>query len=147
MAELALRTLPRAMGSMVHNLRDAGWGSPQRMFVLRGLRRSPAGLGELAERHHVSSATMSVVVTGLEREGLVTRSSDPADGRRVLVRVTDAGQELLALGDSAALEVMTARLGTLSEEELTTLEAGLAVLRRVYGPEADPTPGAGKGDI
>jgi DNA-binding MarR family transcriptional regulator len=36
---------------------------------------------------------MTQLVSRLERDGLATRASDPADGRVVVVRITDAGRE------------------------------------------------------
>jgi DNA-binding MarR family transcriptional regulator len=39
---------------------------------------------------------MAQTVTDLEADGLVARTPDPADGRRALVQLTDAGRSTLA---------------------------------------------------
>jgi len=48
-------------------------------------------VGDLARHMGVTPGTMSVHIDRLERRGYVTRAGDPRDGRRVLVRLTDAG--------------------------------------------------------
>lgn len=48
-------------------------------------------VGDLARHMGVTSGTMSVHIDRLERRGYVARVGDPRDGRRVLVRLTEAG--------------------------------------------------------
>jgi DNA-binding MarR family transcriptional regulator len=50
---------------------------------------------QIASEIGVSKATMSGVVTTLERRGLVTRESHASDGRLVVVAMTTAGIELI----------------------------------------------------
>jgi DNA-binding MarR family transcriptional regulator len=45
----------------------------------------------LAERAGMTKQGMGQLVADLERQGLVTRKPDPADGRATLVQFTDAG--------------------------------------------------------
>jgi DNA-binding MarR family transcriptional regulator len=45
----------------------------------------------LAERAGMTKQGMGQLVADLERQGLVTRKPDPADGRAILVQFTDAG--------------------------------------------------------
>lgn len=49
----------------------------------------------LAEKAGVSRATMTGLIDGLERDGLVRRVTDTEDGRRVTVQLTEAGQSTL----------------------------------------------------
>jgi DNA-binding MarR family transcriptional regulator len=53
------------------------------LFEEDGLR-----LGELARRARLAKQTMTTMVRLLERDGLVTRAPDPADGRAWLVHLT-----------------------------------------------------------
>ena len=57
--------------------------------------RGPATPSELAAEERVRPQAMSTTLAGLEARGLVTRAGDPADGRRVLMSVTEAGRQLL----------------------------------------------------
>jgi DNA-binding MarR family transcriptional regulator len=48
---------------------------------------------DLAEKAGVTKATMTGFVDGLVREGLVTRITDDVDRRKLLIKLTDAGQQ------------------------------------------------------
>lgn len=78
-------------------------------------RREGRTTAELARNSFVTPQAMSDIVTALERQELITRSSDPTHGRRRLIGLTPAGHARLAevAGDVAALEArMVARLDT-----------------------------------
>ena len=47
---------------------------------------------ELQEAFRIQPGTISETVAKLERSGFVTRSRDEADGRRVMLTITDAGR-------------------------------------------------------
>ena len=49
------------------------------------------GIGDLADHMGVTPGTMSIHIDRLERKGFVRRYPDEVDGRRVLVRLTEAG--------------------------------------------------------
>ncbi|MCE1225540.1 MAG: MarR family transcriptional regulator [Geobacteraceae bacterium] len=74
-----------------HNL------SQRKFFVLILLMRNPDGLkvSQLAEGTGVSCATMTGVVEGLLKAGLITRETDPQDRRAFVVAITTNGQDLL----------------------------------------------------
>lgn len=57
-----------------------------------GLSASPS---ELAEKTGVSRPTMTRLLAGLERDGLVTRVKDPHDLRQYSICLTNAGQRKL----------------------------------------------------
>jgi DNA-binding MarR family transcriptional regulator len=72
--------------------------SQGRFTVLMILNRNPeVGLSpsDLAQRAGVTRATMTGLLDGLEREGLVTRSGHPQDRRMLTVRLTEAGMRRL----------------------------------------------------
>lgn len=74
-----------------HSETTTGITATQRL-VLRIIGRFP-GLpsGRLAERLDVHPGTLTGIVKRLERQGLVRRRSDPRDGRRTLLGLTDKG--------------------------------------------------------
>jgi DNA-binding MarR family transcriptional regulator len=57
--------------------------------------RGPGTPSDLAHEERVRPQAMSTTLAALEVRGLVARSPDPADGRRALMSVTDAGRQLL----------------------------------------------------
>lgn len=50
---------------------------------------------ELAEKAGVTKAAMTGFINGLEREGLVLRLADKIDRRKLLIKLTPAGQQKL----------------------------------------------------
>ena len=78
-------------------------------------------LGELAAAEGVRSATMTGIVTGLERDGLVRRRPHGEDGRAVLVEATAAGKRVLAKARQRRIDVIAERLRDLSAHELDLL--------------------------
>lgn len=51
--------------------------------------------GEISEYMNVSTARVAVLLKKMSDKGLIVKKNDPNDGRRVMVSITDLGQELL----------------------------------------------------
>ncbi|HEY2288329.1 MAG TPA: MarR family transcriptional regulator, partial [Streptosporangiaceae bacterium] len=67
-------------------------------------RTGPRRITDLAVIEGVTQPSMTVLVTALERGGLVARHSDPADGRVTLVALTAEGQRYLRRRRSAGAD-------------------------------------------
>jgi DNA-binding MarR family transcriptional regulator len=61
------------------------------LITLVGAPDGTLPIGELGERRNLSPSGISRSVDRLGRTGLVSRVSNPADGRSLLVQLTDAG--------------------------------------------------------
>jgi DNA-binding MarR family transcriptional regulator len=83
--------------------------------------RGPLTLGELATAEGVRSATMTGIVNGLERDGLVRRRPHGTDRRAVSIEATAAGRRLLDRARTRRIEHVAAKLEDLSEDELEVL--------------------------
>lgn len=67
--------------------------TPTDAWLLRRLVcDGPARVSHLAQWQAVDKSTMTSQVNRLERAGLVTRTTDPADGRVSIISVTQAGR-------------------------------------------------------
>lgn len=132
-AHLAMETVPGAMRRIRMGLRAAGRNtmSPQRLAILRVLVAQDLTLGELADMQGVSAPTMSTAVAALSSEGLLTRTIDPVDRRRVIVSITDLGRTRLATLGVTAEAALARVLADLSQEDLDALAKGLLVLHRL----------------
>lgn len=71
--------------------------SQARFIVLMQLQREEEGLrpAELAERTGVTRATMTGLLDGLEKEGLILRRAHAEDGRMSVVRLSAKGRQRL----------------------------------------------------
>ncbi|GAA4599773.1 MarR family transcriptional regulator [Actinoplanes octamycinicus] len=83
---------------------------------------------QLAEAANVTRAAMTSRLDRLEAAGLVTRTIDATDRRRVLIRPTPEGREMWNRYIFAGIARDQAALAALSAEELTQLNA---LLRKV----------------
>src|SRR5438876_10176247 len=106
-----LRVEDKAMGL------SAPRASALSVIVFRG----PIAMGALAEAEQVRRPTITRLVDGLERRGLVRRVNDPADGRVQLGEATAAGKRLLQKGRARRVERLMQGVMQLSEEEQRVL--------------------------
>jgi DNA-binding MarR family transcriptional regulator len=110
--------------------------SPTQTAVLASINRSgPLTPSELAEIERVKRPTMTRTLACLEREGLIERAPDPADGRSSLVAVNDAGRERLARLRRRKSAYLARRLRKLEPEEVETLARAAALLDRMREDE------------
>ena len=91
----------------------------------------PQRITELATMEGVSQPSMSGVVTGLERAGLVERKRDPQDRRVVLVGLTAQGQQYLQRRRESGVEMLARLIGSLPDSESEALLATLPILERL----------------
>lgn len=101
--------------------------------LLGAISRAPGvGLGELADQEHMSAPTLVGHVDKLEAAGFVARErSNPSDRRRVGLTITPAGQLALNTLRERRTNWLAARLGTLTPEELSIVEAAIEPLGRL----------------
>jgi DNA-binding MarR family transcriptional regulator len=110
--------------------------SPTQTAVLASINRSgPLTPSELAEIERVKRPTMTRTLGCLEREGLIERTPDPADGRSSLVAVNDAGRERLARLRRRKSAYLERRLRKLDRDEVATLARAASLLERMREDE------------
>src|SRR5258708_22677774 len=96
--------------------------SPHQVGLLVAIKSAPGvTVGDLATDERVSTAAMSKRVSRLERDGLVTRTQDDGDRRRVGLTLTDEGQRTLRRVRSRRTAWLASRLDTLSPDELAAV--------------------------
>jgi DNA-binding MarR family transcriptional regulator len=91
----------------------------------------PLSLGDLARAEQVRPPTMTRIVTGLEKDGLVTREGDLRDRRLTLISATGKGQKILAAGRARRVEKLATAVNRLTKGELAQLRRGAELLQRV----------------
>jgi DNA-binding MarR family transcriptional regulator len=134
----AFETADRLHSAAIHLLRrlrvrdrESGVGPAQlsalSVLVLGG---GPRSLGELAEAEQVRPPTMSRIVAGLVRAGLVRRGKTE-DGRRVRLEATAKGTRILQEGRRRRVESLAHAVSSLSEEDRQKLGGIIEVLEKV----------------
>jgi DNA-binding MarR family transcriptional regulator len=98
--------------------------SPSQYNVLRILRaagRSGLSRTEIGERMVTRDSDLTRLMSGLERDGLAVRATDPVDRRRSINRITPAGRALLSRLDPQVAEAAKKTMGHLGRTRLTAL--------------------------
>jgi len=93
----------------------------------------PASVSELARMEQVTPASISQLVNGMERDGLVERCEDPGDGRGTLVVATAEGEKIMRQGREARIKRLSSLLGELDERDLQTLDKAAEIIEGKVG--------------
>jgi DNA-binding MarR family transcriptional regulator len=110
--------------------RESGIGPAQLSALSVLVFGGPRSLGELADAEQVRPPTMSRIVAGLERTGLVCRHATE-DGRRVRLEATPKGVSLMWEGRRRRVESLANAVGGLPEKEKQQLAEALRLLEQI----------------
>jgi DNA-binding MarR family transcriptional regulator len=91
-------------------------------------------IGQLASAEQVSTPTMTRLVAGMERDGLVTRTGDERDGRVVWLEATANGAKILKEGRRRRVSALAAELKALPADDLELLARAAELLQRLTRP-------------
>lgn len=90
-----------------------------------------ARISDLAAFDHCSQPTMTTQVRRLEEAGMVSRITDPADARAVLISITARGRDVLARVRTDRGAVIDPYLDRLDDGDRQTLTAAVRVMRAI----------------
>jgi DNA-binding MarR family transcriptional regulator len=102
------------------------------LMLLSFSRQGALPLGKIGERLQVNAASVTNAVDRLETEGLVTRRSNPDDGRGTLAELTPAGRRRAGAATEAMNTQVFADIG-MAPSTVAGLFDLLADLRRAAG--------------
>ena len=95
-------------------------------------RGGPATSSDLARLDRISPQSMGVTVAALLERGLIERSRDPQDGRRIVLSITEAGRRTVHDKRGARTERIAAALRDgFSDAELGQLLAATSLFERL----------------
>ena len=133
----AFETADRLHSAAIHLLRrlrvrdrESGVGPAQLSALSVLVFGGPKSMGELADAEQVRPPTMSRIVAGLERAGLVRRG-ETEDGRRVRLEATAKGTRILQEGRKRRVESLAKVLSSLPEKEQRQLGELVDFLQQV----------------
>ena len=123
---VAMRRIIRATDLYSQKLRKTvGLTTPQ-LLVLRSVGpRHDVSLGEIANDLSLSQATVTTLVDRLEAHSLVARKRSAEDKRRVHVRLTARGRDVLERAPDLLQDRFVARLDALPDWERSMITAAL----------------------
>jgi len=125
-----------AVGLLRRQLRqtqgDGELSAPETAALARLDRGGPATASALARLEQISPQSMGATLGALEARGLIERRGDPADGRRIVLSVTDAGLRVLRNRRSARTEQLARALSAgFTRTERRQLMAAAPLIERL----------------
>lgn len=108
-----------------HNLLQGRWWVLVLLMRQEDLTSSPT---DLAKKTGVTKATITGLIDGLEREGLVVRLMDTTDRRKLLIRLTASGQKKMDDVMPDYNSKVKALMSSLTLEERDAMFAGIKKL-------------------
>jgi DNA-binding MarR family transcriptional regulator len=139
-----LRTSVARLSRRLRAERGASEVSLVQLSALGTLRRLGAmSVGDLAAEERTQVQSLTRPLADLERRGLLVRAPDPADGRRVILSVTEPAEEVLRF-DAAQRRAWLAKaiVDKLSPTERDLLHIAAQLLDRLADPDPVPDPAA-----
>jgi DNA-binding MarR family transcriptional regulator/GNAT superfamily N-acetyltransferase len=142
----AVRAFNRFYTNVIGVLRGGHLGTPYSLTEARVLfelaSRESTEVAALRRSLDIDAGYLSRILARFDTEQLITRERSAADGRRQVIRLTDAGQAAFAELDARQTEQTAALLADLAEQDERQLLAAMTVIQRIL-PGAGQGPGAG----
>lgn len=133
----SLRRIVRAIDLHSRQLAsEHGLTSPQLVCLREIAAAETITPSQLARLVDLSQATVTGITDRLVRNGLVTRTRSEQDRRRVLLAVTDRGQQMVAKAPSPLQEQLAHRLEALPTENQLIIRTVLQQVVSLMGAEA-----------
>ena len=134
----------RVHSAAIHLLRrlrkqdDASGVTPSRLSALSVVVfGGPRTIGQLASAEHVSAPTMTRLVAGMQRDGLVKRERDANDARVIWIRPTPKGDRILRQGRRRRVAELARDLSALSHDEVEHLTRATEIIERIITGRAE----------
>jgi DNA-binding MarR family transcriptional regulator len=131
-AAVELRAVLGALYRRIRQTKELGeLSGPESSALSRLGHHGAMTAAELAKYERISPQSIASTVRGLVDKGLVERSDDPADGRRLILSLTAAGRDTVHHRRAARAEQLHRALSALAPSERDQLLAALPALRRL----------------
>lgn len=145
---IALRRVIRAVDLHSRTLVEShGLTGPQAL-LLKALSAKMLSAGELAAKVSLSQGTVTDILNRLEGKGLIGRLKDADDRRRVLVKITSKGLELIQKSPPLLQDSFVQRFSTLQDWEQYQLLSSLQRIAAMMDAEdIDAAPVLSSGSV
>ena len=108
---------------------------------------SEVSAGEISTFMNVSTARVAVLLRKMADKGLIVKNSDPKDGRKVMVSITDKGRSKLKRSRDEILLYASAIIDRFGEEKILDFIESCKVIRDIVDEVKVNDPDYGKTDI
>ena len=117
-------------------VKRVGLTGPQLMILQAIVHAGEVSVGEVAKAISLSQGTVTGILERMEKRGLVIRRRSDSDRRRVLVKASAAGKQLLETAPPLMQEAFVERFGSLPDWEQTMILSALQRLVTIMDAKA-----------
>lgn len=115
--------------------------APQMICLYSVANQNSITLSQLAREVSLSASTVTGIVDRLESKGLVQRQRDGRDRRKIVLAITEAGQELTKAAPTLLQDRFSERLQKLPRQEQATIALSLErVVEMMEAEHLDTSP-------
>jgi DNA-binding MarR family transcriptional regulator len=131
---LLRKAYQRHLAIFAQTIGDPQLTAVQFAVLSASLRLGPSSMSDLGKATAIDAATVRGIIERLKSRGLIELQTNSDDRRKVVVELTRAGHELVAMTTPTA-----AHISELTMSDLNAVErvAVLYLLRKLSAPEAD----------
>ena len=123
---IALRKIIQAIELNSRKLvKRVGLTGPQLVILQEIVRGGELTAGEIAKAVSLSQATVTGILERMEKRGLLARQRSDRDKRRILVRITEAGRQILQEAPPLMQEAFVEKFSDLQTWEQTMILSAL----------------------
>lgn len=134
---ICLRKIMQAISLHSRSLvKQVGLTGPQLIFLKAVAKSEGIPVGEIAKAISLSQATVTGILERMVKRGLVSRQRSDRDKRRVLIRLTPAGEQILAQAPPLMQASFLKQLQHLEKWEQTMILSALQRIVSMMGAEA-----------
>jgi DNA-binding MarR family transcriptional regulator/GNAT superfamily N-acetyltransferase len=122
------------IGMLGEGLLHTPYSLTEARVVFELAQREVSEVTELRRILGLDAGYLSRILARFERDGLATRERSPADARRQVVRLTEAGRSVFQLLDTRSAEVIRELVAPATGEERRRLVAAMTAIRTILEP-------------
>jgi len=143
-SQLLANDLRLALMRLIRQIKRESFDAEQSTSTLQTLllvsvhEQPGIGVGELAARERLRGPTISGHIKQMEAAGLILRTADPQDRRRVGLYLTDQGHATLEEMRQRRLDWLARELAALSDEERSAIQNAIGPLSRIGNTNEKP---------
>ncbi|MCG8417150.1 MAG: MarR family winged helix-turn-helix transcriptional regulator [Proteobacteria bacterium] len=123
--------------AMSRKLAEVGLTVSQYDLLMSLLKRDGQTQQELANRLLVVKSNVSSLLSRVERDGWIERTTDPDDGRGKVVKLTRSGRRMARKGWQVQQVVVSSMLGALTQREMRQVARAMDRVREALLPLLD----------
>lgn len=139
---VSMRKITQAISLHSHDLNKRyGLTGPQLVILNEIASHKSISVTELARSISLSQATVTDILNRLDKKGLVDRTRDDTDRRRVNIRITPTSRDILSKAPPALQETFVDRFSKLAEwEQLMILSSFKRIVDLMSAEKIDAAP-------